>query len=138
MKTVRLKKQAGEWTTDVPLAGLFSTLRNGEYEIIIKRKSEKRTIAQNDLMWLWLTCLEQETGTSKDDCYLFFCKQFLTRWVCVNGVSEKVFDTSSKLTTKRMATFLDNIQAFASSELGITLPNPDDMYFEQFYQQFRR
>ncbi len=45
-------------------------------------------------------------------------------------------DTSSRLNTKQMTDFMMKIQADAASELGITLPVPDDRYFEDFYQQY--
>jgi hypothetical protein len=35
-----------------------------------------------------------------------------------------------------MTNFLNQIQADAASELGITLPLPEDRFFECFYQQF--
>ena len=63
MKQAILTKQGGRVSLDVDLDALFSTLRNGVYTITIKRKQEQRSIAQNDLMWLWLTCIERETGT---------------------------------------------------------------------------
>ena len=37
---------------------------------------------------------------------------------------------------EEMTEFLNKIQADAATELGITLPLPEDRFFEQFYQQF--
>jgi hypothetical protein len=49
---------------------------------------------------------------------------------------ERIYNTSSKLNTEQMTEFLNKIQADAASELGITLPQPQDRFFEQFYAQF--
>ena len=68
-KQVTVTKRDGRVTVDTDLNYLFSTMRNGTYHLIIKRASEARTIAQNDLMWMWMQCKENETGTPKKDDY---------------------------------------------------------------------
>lgn len=135
-KTVTMRKQEGRLTFDTELAYVFSTLANGTYHITIKRASEKRSIPQNDLMWMWLTCIERETGTPKDDVYMYYCKKFLMKTIQVGEKWERIYTTSSKLNTEQMTEFLNRIQADAAQELGITLPLPEDRFFEQFYNQF--
>ena len=121
---------------DIEPAYLFSTLANGSYTITIKKAKEKRSIPQNDLMWMWFTCIERETGTPKDDVYMYYCKKFLCKIIEIGNHREKIYNTSSKLTMEEMTEFLNKIQADAASELGITLPLPEDRFFEQFYNQF--
>lgn len=135
-KTIILNKRDGRLVFDVEPAYIFSTLANGTYHITIKRASEKRTIAQNDLMWMWFACIERETGTSKDDIYMYYCKKFLCKTIKVGERLEKIYDTSSRLNTQQMTDFLNKIQADAIAELGIALPQPNDRFFEQFYNQF--
>ena len=137
MKQVTLTKQGGRVSVDTDLGGLFSTLRNGVYTITIKRKTEKRSIAQNDLMWLWLTCIERETGTPKEDAYLYYCKKFLLKRITFADRLETIYTTSSKLNTEEMTAFLNKIQADAAMELGIALPSPDDLYWETFLQTYQ-
>ena len=121
---------------DVEPAYIFSTLSNGAYTITIKKAQEKRSLPQNDLMWLWFTCIEQETGTPKEDVYMYYCKKFLCKVIEIGGRREKIYNTSSKLTMEEMTAFLNKIQADAATELGITLPKREDRFFEQFYAQF--
>ena len=135
-KTIVMHKKDGRMTFDVEPAYVFSTLQNGTYTIIVKRASEKRSISQNDLMWMWLSCIERETGTSKDDIYMYYCKKFLMKTIQVGERLERIYNTSSKLNTEQMTEFLNKIQADAAQELGITLPQPEDRFFEQFYAQF--
>lgn len=136
-KVVVMRKQDGRLTFDVELPYLFSLLANGTYTITVKRQSEKRSIAQNDLMWMWMKCIENETGTPKDEVYMYYCKKFLMRTVSIGERMERIYMTSSKLNSEQMTAFLNQIQADAASELGITLPTPQDRYFEQFYQDYR-
>lgn len=49
---------------------------------------------------------------------------------------EHIYNTSSKLNQEQMSEFLTKIQIDALTELGITLPKPEDRFFEQFYAQF--
>jgi hypothetical protein len=135
-KTVLMTKNEGRLTFDVELPYVFSLLANGKYTITIKRANEKRSIPQNDLMWMWLTCIERETGTPKDDVYMYYCKKFLMKTIQVGNKMERIYNTSSKLNMEQMTEFLNKIQVDAATELGITLPKPEDRFFEQFYAQF--
>nr|DAQ38308.1 MAG TPA: Putative HNHc nuclease [Caudoviricetes sp.] len=137
MKSVLMEKRDGKVSLDTDLEALFSMLRNGRYIISVKRASERRTIAQNDLMWSWFSCIEEETGTAKNDVYMYYCKRFLCKVVSVGERMEKIYQTSSMLNTVQMADFLKKIQADAATELGITLPIPEDRYFEDFYNKFK-
>ena len=131
-----MTKNEGRLTFDVELPYVFSLLANGKYTITIKRANEKRSIPQNDLMWMWLTCIERETGTPKDDVYMYYCKKFLMKTIQVGNKMERIYNTSSKLNMEQMTEFLNKIQVDALTELGITLPKPEDRFFEEFYTQF--
>ena len=135
-KTVIMTKNDGRLTFDVELPYVFSLLANGKYTITIKRANEKRSIPQNDLMWMWLTCIERETGTPKDDVYMYYCKKFLMKTIQIGNKMERIYNTSSKLNMEQMTEFLNKIQVDAATELGITLPKPEDRFFEEFYTQF--
>lgn len=135
-KTVLMTKNDGRLTFDVELPYVFSLLANGKYTITIKRANEKRSIPQNDLMWMWLTCIERETGTPKEDVYMYYCKKFLMKTIQIGDKLEHIYNTSSKLNQEQMSEFLTKIQIDALTELGITLPKPEDRFFENFYSQF--
>ena len=135
-KTVLMTKNDGRLTFDVELPYVFSLLANGKYTITIKRANEKRSIPQNDLMWMWLTCIERETGTPKEDVYMYYCKKFLMKTIQIGERLEHIYNTSSKLNQEQMSEFLTKIQIDALTELGITLPKPEDRFFEEFYTQF--
>ena len=135
-KQIILNKVHGRLVFDREPASVFDLLQNGQYVITIKRASTKRSIDQNNLMWLWLECIARETGTPKNDIYMYYCKKFLMKTITVGGRMERIYTTSSKLTVVEMTNFLNQIQADAASELGITLPLPEDRFFDCFYQQY--
>ena len=136
-KTVTMTKKDGRLTFDTELAYLFSTLQNGTYQITVKKVSEKRSIAQNDLLWMWMKCIENETGTPKDEVYMYYCKKFLMRTMTMGQKQERIYLTSSKLNMEQMTHFLNQIKADAASELGIILPTPQDRFFEAFYADYK-
>lgn len=116
----------------------FAVSPNGTYDITIKRFVKKRTTDQNSLLWLWLTCIERETGNDKNDLYDYYCTKFLRKTVEINGEVKTVITGSSKLNTIGMKDFLDKIQVEASTILGITLPNPDDLQWGSFEETYKR
>ncbi len=135
-KQIVLHKKDGRLIFDQEPAAIFELLSNGEYVITIKKMSTKRSISQNALMWMWLDCISRETGTPKDDIYMYYCKKFLCKIITIGEKQEKIYNTSSTLNMEQMKMFLDNIQLDAYQELGIKLPQPEDRFFEAFYQQF--
>jgi hypothetical protein len=107
------------------------------YTVEVKLQREKRSIDQNRLYWLWLTCIMHETGQDKNDLHAVFAAKFLgtdKTTVKLNGVeySTENVRTTTNLDTKQFKYYLDRVQQFANVELGIELPNPEDQYFEQF------
>ena len=135
-KVVTMKKEGERLVFDTELPYIFSTLANVTYHITIKKASQKRSIPQNDLMWMWLACIERETGTPKDDVYMYYCKKFLMKTISIGSRQERIYNTSSKLSSEEMTEFLNKLQSDAAAELGISLPQPEDRFFEQFYAQY--
>ena len=62
-------KREGVVTIDKSFEFMCSQLRNGRYKVTIERYTEPRTLSQNALMWLWFTCIEQDTGTDKQEVH---------------------------------------------------------------------
>ena len=137
VKSLILTKDGEQVTFDKEPAAIFQSLRNGRYVVTIVREKEPRSIDQNNLMWLWFTCIEQETGTSRQDVHDYYCVRFLQRMIMWNGQQRTVIDGTSKLTKERMTEFLNKVQADAATEFGIRLPLPEDRYFEEFYQTYK-
>lgn len=116
---------------------MFSLLRNGRYVVTITKEKEPRSIDQNSLMWLWFTCIEQETGTPRQDVHDYYCRKFLRKYITWNGRQEIVAEGTSRQSKERMTEFLDKVQADAATEFGIRLPLPEDKMFEVFYQTYK-
>lgn len=107
------------------------------YDVTIKRHRERRSLDQNRLYFLWLACIADETGHSKDDLHEYFKQQFLgfEQRAVLNG-RVYINPSTAALNTKQFSDYLNTIQVFANAELGILLPNPEDLEFNQFFERY--
>ena len=104
-----------------------------------KRFKKIRSNDQNALYWMWLTCLEQETGQEKNSLHDYFREKYLqVTYEQVFDSERKILQSTTKLDTVAMKNYLDKIQVFAATELAVTLPDPEDRYFEEFLSQYER
>ena len=107
------------------------------YSVEVRERKARRSLDQNALMWLWLTCIESETGNDRNDLHDYFKKKYIApKEVEVFGVKELEY-TTTDLSTGQFKEYLDKIQAFASTELSITLPNPEDKIWDEFFDFYR-
>ena len=130
-QTAILVKEKGVVRIDKPFDYMCSQLRNGRYKVTIERYTEPRTL------WLWFTCIEQETGTDKQDVHDYYCNLFLRRTAVINGKEKIIAGSTSRLNTLQMTDFLNKVKADAAAELGISLPLPDDLYYQEFINEYK-
>ena len=124
-----------EQTKAVAISYIQKLQEGKQYNVSISLKREKRSIQQNRLYHLWLNCISSETGNEVEDLHDYFKDRFLSRKVEIFGDEYNTGTSTKKLNTAEFTAFLDKVQQFAAGE-GIILPNPEDLYFEQFYQQY--
>ena len=108
------------------------------YEVSIALKRETRTIPQNRLYWLYVTCIADETGNSKEDIHAYIKQTFLKiEDVVIGNVSIAKTLSTTSLNTAMMTNLINKIVVWASSELGIILPDPADYQWQQFYERYK-
>ena len=106
------------------------------FTVEVIEKKPIRSISQNRLYRLWLTCISFETGNDPDDLHDYFKRKFLEpEIICIFGVEEKKY-TTTKLNTTQFKYYLDRIQAFAATDLQITLPEPESQNWDEFYKYY--
>ena len=132
-----LTKRNGEVSMDRSFDMMCSLLRNGEYTVKIVRKTTPRTISQNSLMWMWFKCMEECTGTPKEDFHDYYKAKFLKRQIVVGNRWVTVIGNTKTMNTLQMTDFLEKVKADAAAEFGITLPLPEDRYYQDFIQEYK-
>lgn len=98
----------------------------------LKKYRSKRSAAQNALYWgVWLPYISSVTGYTVDELHDKFRIKFLgTRIVQVRGDVYHVPKSTTKLNTKEFSEYLNEIDRMMSTEVGVTLPHPEDVYYE--------
>lgn len=110
-----------------------------KYDVSIKVQRQIRSLPQNRLYWLKVSCICDETGSDKDQIHEELKKMFLPPKMVKSlyGFLMDVPMSTTELDTKQFTDFLEKIDVFASSELGIVLPNPGDLAWNEFYEYYR-
>ena len=110
-----------------------------EKRVTIVITKEQRTLDQNRLYWLWLTCISQNTGNDKDSLHEYFVSKYLQPEL-VQVFEKMIYKrlSTTLLDTKQFTEYLNKIQLFANTELSIELPNPEDMRFAEFKDYYEK
>jgi hypothetical protein len=131
-KTINISKRGGKVLNldaiKKQLDCLLNIIANGEYELSVSKRKNKRSLDQNALMWKWFSIIEDATVTNSQDVHDYYCKKFLKRIVSVGNHDEVVVGGTRNLNTAEMAEFLTKVQADVASEFGIVLPTSEDLY----------
>jgi hypothetical protein len=109
------------------------------YTVTVEKTRQQRTLSENALYWLWVTCIADETGMDKDAVHFEFKARFIG-YEQVKGLFDVPIMrpiSTTTLDTSQFKQYLDKIQIFASAELGIVLPSPDDKAFEAFNEYYK-
>jgi CTP:phosphocholine cytidylyltransferase-like protein len=112
------------------------TLTEGWWFELTKRR-KVRTVSQNRLERLWLACISFETGNDANELHDYFKEKWIEPKEVIIFEEKKMVYSTRNLNTVQFKYFLDKIQAFVSTELGITLPVPEDKAWDSFYETYR-
>lgn len=96
----------------------------------IRKDKRNRSTVQNSYYWFLLTMLEQETGNDKNDLHEYFKDKWLMHNAEIWGTYFYYAKSTTKLTTLEFEDYLEKIRVFASRELGIFLPKPNETEFD--------
>jgi len=95
----------------------------------------KRSLAINRLNWLWMgeiqQFLKEHLGQihSTDDLHEYFVNLLLPRTAIeINGKARDIRAHTSKMTNREMSQYLETLDHYCGSELGLSLTHPSDIY----------
>lgn len=104
---------------------------DGSMVVVLKKREEDRTLAQNRLMWMWLGILSGELGYTKNEMHDVMCREILGTELRkgLDGTDFEIIKTTRKLKIREMTDFLKTLD-FTAGGLGIHLPYPADIYYK--------
>lgn len=121
----------------------FNRLLNQRRDIEVKEKkrSDKRTLDQNNLFHLWVSVIADDIGyTDKEACKRDIKRTILGMKEDVNRITGEVIQVdyrTSEMTVSELASFMDKMKAWAGTDLGIYLPYWKDPGYEEMYQMYK-
>lgn len=98
-------------------------LTEKRHVMTIKEDKLTRSEKQNRYMWgVVYEYISQETGYVPEEVHQLMAKKFLTYFKKM----ETFVKSTTKLSTKEMEEYLENIRRFASMELSLYIPLPNE------------
>lgn len=110
-----------------------------EYDVTVSIHRRNRTIPQNSLYWLHVACIADETGSDRDEVHAELKRLYLPSESVTGMYGETIVRpvSTTKLDTAQFSAYIEKVVAFASSTLGIILPMPGDLAFEEFEKYYK-
>jgi len=138
MRTIIFKKEDDKIQDEVrvrrELDLMLKNVRNGAWEISTGKP--KRNVDQNALLWMWLNCLFEYSGTTQKELYKHYCEMFLIQYCTYNSDGKFLSGGTSTIKTNVFADFLTSIAADSAIEFHCQLPTRDDENFRNFQNQY--
>lgn len=98
------------------------------WRVSVAPYKRSRSLEQNNLYHKWCGVIAAETGNSHDAIHEFCKAEFLPPvFVEVGGKVREVRQTTTTLKVQEMSAFMDAVYAWASSDLGLILPIPEEL-----------
>lgn len=109
----------------IELLGKLDLLK--PWAVTVAKAKSQRSIEQNNLLWLWYGIIANGTGNTAKAIHEWCKNEFLPPvFVEVNGKTHESRRSTTELNTADMTAYLDRINVWAASDLGILLPHPED------------
>ena len=107
--------------------GLFEVAKFGIL-VTISLKKQKRSIEQNGYYWgIVINMIAEEMGHTPDEVHQILAKMFLKiKEVEIDGVVYAITKSTTKLKTDEMEEYLEKCRRYASINLHIVIPLPNE------------
>lgn len=105
------------------VAGLIGKLPPEQvWDVVVRPHEKRRSDDANRRLWALHKAASEETGHSVDELHEMACWRFLPRrTVELFGEKVEIRGQSSKLSVKDFRTFMDQVESFYITELGVFL-----------------
>ena len=114
--------------------GVFKENDCDEVIVEMKPNTQSRSTKQNALYWKWLGVLT-ETGNTQGALHQYLAQEYLSPVAeDIQGQTVLVIKSTTTLSVKEFAEYLEHVQQFADS-LGCILPRPEDLYLESMMRE---
>lgn len=108
------------------------SLTDGEYDLILKEKKSQRSLNQNSYYWgVPVKLISDHTGHTPNEVHELLKSMFLKKYLDVDTKEGQqtfsIVRSTVSLNTKEMEEYLANIRMWASMDLGVVIPEPNEV-----------
>lgn len=106
---------------------LYLYTLNGPVEVTVRRKSNKRTLSQNQYYWaVVIRLIADETGHTSDEIHEMMKRMFLKDIITIKGEKYETVKSSCGLDTLEFSKdYIDRIRRWAQETIGVIIPDPE-------------
>lgn len=99
----------------------------GESVVVTITKNTPRSVNLNKYYWGVVVSLPaKHLGYEKEEMHNVFKEKFLYKKESLNGEWIKIIKSTTKISSKEMITYIDQIKRFSVEELGVYIPDPHE------------
>ena len=99
--------------------------------ITIREQKNRRSLNLNSYYWAGVVKLVSvETGYDKEETHEVLKSMFLRTRYQIKGIWVDGMKSTTKLSNQEMTEYIEEVKRFASSSLGIYIPDPNEVEYE--------
>jgi len=103
----------------------------GDVQLTIMRRKKVRTNAENNYYWgVILAMVAEEMGLIPDEAYDYLKSLFLKMGVEIKGKRYEVTRSTAILSTEEFEAYAEKRRQWASAELNVYIPLPNEIEYE--------
>lgn len=113
--------------TDRNKLDLDLSVYEGEAIVVDIQKNIPRSMNLNKYYWSVVVMVPaKELGYEKEEMHEVFKSKFLYKKELIDGEWVKIVRSTTKISSKEMITYIDQIKRFCTEELGVYIPDPNE------------
>ena len=99
--------------------------------ITIREQKNRRSLNLNSYYWAVVVRLvSNETGYDNEEAHEILKSMFLRTRYQIKGIWVDGMKSTTKLSNQEMTEYIEEIKRFASSSLGLYIPDPNEVEYE--------
>ena len=113
----------------------LKSLPDGKYEYTLrkpKKDASQRSIQQNRYLFgVVYKLISEETGYTDYEVHEIFKTLFLKKYLRIGKKEIRITESTTKLNTKEFESYCESIRMWCSSNLGFSIPEPNEIIHEK-------
>jgi|TARA_R100001594_G_scaffold32785_1_gene60900 hypothetical protein len=99
--------------------------------ITVREQKNRRSLNLNSYYWaVVVRLLSEETGYNKDEMHEVLKSMFLRTKYKIKGIWIHGTKSTTKLNNQEMQAYIEECKTFASTTLGLYIPDPNEVEYE--------